>query len=189
MGQLYITTWLSYFPKITVREGYRRVEFNKLTLPSITQETCGFHIFCNWSHFSHLSLYYWVAYGDEEYRWLILTCLLREHVCCTIFWLIVQQQVILILKFLITSAINARCYSLLGWHNSLLGWNFMSTKRIEIIPEIESWNKQLICGSCSILILKLPEMSSNIVIKDRPSHLILIFCGKISFLLVSKKEN
>lgn len=59
----------------------------------------------------------------------------------------------------------------------------MSTKRIEIIPEIESWDKQLICGSCSILILKLPEMSSNIVIKDRPSHLILIFCGKMSFLL------
>ena len=53
----------------------------------------------------------------------------------------------------------------------------------------ESWNKQLLCGSCLILILELPEPSSNIVIKDKPSHLILVFCGRISLLFVSNGTN
>ena len=55
--------------------------------------------------------------------------------------------------------------------------------------DIESWNKQLLCGSCLILILELPETSSNIVIKDKPSRLILIFCGRILFLFVSNGTN
>ena len=63
------------------------------------------------------------------------------------------------------------------------------TKHIEIMLDIESWNKQLLCGNSLILILELPENSSNIIIKDKPSHLILIVCGRISFLFVSNGTN